>query len=234
MKARKDLKNIFVDANLSQNASVFLDKEISQRLKKVMRFKKGWLFALFNGRDGLFLAEVIDSEVSQVKLLEKLRPQPNKTNATLLLPILKKEALSNAIRQSCEMGIDNIQPIITQYTVEKDFKQERYLQIILNAAEQSERLSLPNLLPLKTLQQAVQDYSENIFWACERIPENVTEFTDFKVDDAVLIGPEGGFSEEEKAWLFNQQNIKPQTLGKNILKADTAVVVALAKKQMLT
>lgn len=227
LNAKKDLKNIYIDVNLSLNDCILLDRDVSHRLKKVMRFKKGWQFAVFNARDGLFLAEVLDSDCQEIQLKEKLKDQPEKTSKTLFLPILKKEALSNAIRQATELGIDIIQPIITEFTVENSFKYDRYVQIALGACEQSERLTLVELKPVKKLEESIESFKGQIFWACER-EDSAGEGT-FSNEDAVLIGPEGGFSVSEKQYLSAKSNIVRKSLGTSILKADTAVVVSIAK-----
>ncbi|HAG52421.1 MAG TPA: hypothetical protein DCL21_01395 [Alphaproteobacteria bacterium] len=234
LKNKKDLKNIFVDVKLQLNDVIFLEKEVQNRLKRVMRFKKGWQFAVFNGVDGLFLAQVQDADCQEILLIEKLKDQPEKTTSVLFLPILKKEALSNAVRQATELGIDIIQPIMTEYTVEKDFKFDRYNQIAVGAAEQSERLTLVDIKEMLNLQYAVKNFNNQIFWACERLDKVPAGKITFSQDDGVLIGPEGGFSDSEKEFLFDQENIVPQSLGKSILKADTAVVTSIFKFKMLT
>ncbi|MCP4355199.1 MAG: 16S rRNA (uracil(1498)-N(3))-methyltransferase [Proteobacteria bacterium] len=231
MKSKKSLKNIYVDVNLSLNQRVFLSSEVSERLKKVMRFKKGWEFAVFNAKDGLFLAEILSSDCSEISLKEQLKPQANLTQKVLFLPILKREALSNAVRQSTELGIDIIQPIITEFTVENSFKHQRYEQIVMGACEQSERLTIPKIRPVLNLQEAIDKFENNIFWACERSDAASEEFK-FSNVDGVLVGPEGGFSESEKEYLSSKQNVITRSLGDSILKADTAVVVALARFMM--
>ncbi len=233
MKSKKDLKNIYVDVNLQQGEEIHLEREVQNRLKKVMRFKKGWQFAVFNGKDGLFLAEVLDSDCESIKLVEKLKEQSEKTNKTLFLPILKKEALSNAVRQATELGIDTIQPVMTEHTVEKEFKYDRYEQIALGAAEQSERLTLVELKPTINLQEAIEQFNNKVFWACERLDKVSAAKVTFTNFDGVLIGPEGGFSDNEKDFLFDQTKIIPQTLGTQILKADTAVVASIFKFNLL-
>lgn len=234
MKNKKDLKNIFIDVKLQLNDIIYLEKEVQSRLKKVMRFKKGWEFAVFNGIDGLFLAKIIDSDCQEIELIEKIQEQDIVTSSVLFLPILKKEALSNAVRQATELGINIIQPIMTEYTVEKDFKHDRYEQISVGAAEQSERLTLVKINPLVTLEKAIKSFEGKVFWACERLDKVPSEQIEFNMNDGILVGPEGGFSNEEKEFLFNSEKIIPQTLGKSILKADTAVTCSIFKFKMLT
>jgi 16S rRNA (uracil1498-N3)-methyltransferase len=229
LKAEQDLKNIFIDVNLQLNCEIFLDRDIQNRLKKVMRFKKGWQFAVFNGKDGLFLAQVLDSDCEVIKLIEKLKEHPCQTQKVLFLPILKKEALSNAVRQATELGIDIIQPIITKHTVENDFKYDRYQQIALGAAEQSERLTLVEFKETLDFSTAINNFEHNIFWACERLEGITDKQYNFKHNDGILVGPEGGFANEEKEFLLSLDKIVAQTLGKAILKADTAIVASVFK-----
>jgi len=227
LKAKKTLKNIYIDVKMSCDSSVFLDDATSNRLKKVMRFKKGWEFAVFNGRDGLFLVEILDSDCKRIQIKEKIKEQEKLTCKTLFLPLLKKEALSNAIRQATELGIDIIQPIITDFTVENNFKHDRYHQIMMGACEQSERLTIPEIKEVLSLKKAIEKFNENIFWANERT--DAEDQNRFSESDGVLVGPEGGFSEEEKEFLSQRKNVFSQSLGDTILKADTAVVVAIVK-----
>ena len=234
LKNKKDLKNIYIDVKLQLNDIIYLEKDVQNRLKKVMRFKRGWQFAVFNGLDGLFLAQVEDSDCSEIKLIEKLQEQPVKTSSVLFLPILKKEALSNAVRQATELGIDIIQPVMTQHTVEKDFKFDRYNTIAVGAAEQSERLTLVQINEMVELQAAIESFANKVFWACERLDKVPAEKITFTENDGVLIGPEGGFSDDEKQYLFDTEKVVPQTLGNSILKADTAVVCSIFKFKMLT
>lgn len=229
MKSKKDLKNIYIDVNLQQDLEIFLEKDVQNRLKKVMRFKKGWQFAVFNGKDGLFLAEILDNNCEVIKLVEKLENQLEQSAKVLFLPVLKKEALSNAVRQATELGVDIIQPIITEFTVEKAFKYERYEQISQAAAEQSERLTLVKFMPTLDLKSAIEKFNNKIFWACERLDKVPAEQVSFSNRGGILVGPEGGFSAREKEFLFSAENIIPQTLGTQILKADTAVVASVFK-----
>jgi 16S rRNA (uracil1498-N3)-methyltransferase len=140
---------------------------------------------------------------------------------------LKRDAFETALRQATELGVAIIQPVRTDFVVKTDFNAERAQAIIVEAAEQCERLTLPTLLPVMNLKQAVENQG-TLYWAAER--ELAAAWPQVpKSSAAVLVGPEGGFSVAEKNWLKQQPQVHPVSLGHNILRADTAVVAVLSQ-----
>jgi len=221
-----ELKHIYLNAPLQQGV-VVLPKEVAHRLGKVLRLPAGAEIALFNGKDGLWRAQLDDPKLGIVTCIECLRPQTVTVGPTLLLACLKRDAFETALRQATELGVAAIQPVRTDFVVKTDFNVERAQAIIVEAAEQCERLTLPRLLPLAGLKQSVEGQAL-VYWAAER-ELAATWSNSTQGDGAVLVGPEGGFSAAEKNWLKQRPQVRPVCLGQNILRADTAVVAVLSQ-----
>lgn len=221
-----ELKHIYLNTPLQQGV-VTLPKEVAHRLGKVLRLSAGHEVALFNGKDGLWRARLDDPKAGIATCITLLRPQTEVQGPTLLLACLKRDAFETTLRQATELGVVMIQPLITEFTIKNDFNPARALAIVTEAAEQCERLTLPEVCGVVTLKEAVL-YRSKIYWAAEREVASVWPAT-LDRDAAVLVGPEGGFSENEKTWLKQQGNVVPVSLGQSILRADTAVVAVLSQ-----
>lgn len=220
------LKHIYLHTPLAEGP-ILLPKDVAHRLGKVLRLQAGAELALFNGQDGLWHARLDDPKAGAATCIKCLSPQPPDAGPTLLLACLKRDAFETALRQATEMGASFIQPVGTDFAVKTTFNPTRAQAITVEAAEQCERLTLPQLGPLLPLKQAVTMHHA-LYWAAER--EEATPWPPQPSRQAaVLIGPEGGFSTAEKSWLRQQPGVVPVSLGANILRADTAVVAALGQ-----
>lgn len=220
------MKQLFIDIALQANKTIAVEKSLSRRLSKVLRYKQGEQIALFNGCDGRFAATIVDDDCRQLMVNEQLDNFAAPTAKVLLIAMLKRDAMTSAIRQATELGITHIQPVKTDFCVADKLNLERATALIIEAAEQCERLDLPQLLPTTTIAAALKNYPQ-IFWAAERT--KAEDLPPPQANAAVLIGPEGGFSPNEKQQLAAAANIIPITLGQHVLRADTAVVAACAK-----
>ena len=220
-------KHFFIDAPLAQG-HLTLPRALTRRLHRVLRLKKAQEIALFNGCDGLWRAALDNPAEGLVTLKEQIKQQPAPTQQHLLLALAKRDAFDRALRQATELGVNHIHPIITDRCVPDKLNTERLNTILQEAAEQSERLTIPVLAAPKPLQEKIAGCSFSVLWA----DENAAQSTPPKIATAVegaglLIGPEGGFSEEERTWLQAQAPVTPLSLGENILRVDTAVCAGL-------
>lgn len=225
-------KSLYVDAVLKEDAVVSFDKDFSKRLARVLRMKEGDSISLFNGVDGLFLATLQDDKCASARVLTQLKPlDENLPKVTLMVACVKKNAFDLIFRQATEMGVTYIQPLQTDFTVVDKLNAERVRLLLIEAAEQCGRLSVPVLLPVRKLVDAVSDFGQsgqNIFHAAEQIGGKWGD-SQPKNGDALLIGPEGGFSDKERIFLEKQAHVMPVGLGSHILRADTAVVAGLSR-----
>lgn len=228
------MKVFYVASPLQAGAVVALPGLLSHRLQKVLRLAAGATVGLFNGQDGLWAATLDGPKLTHAVVGACVRPQPPVLPLTLLLGGVKREAFETALRQATELGVQAIQPVLTAYAQRSQFNPERAHAIMIEAAEQCERLSVPMLSDFMTLEQAVAAHPA-IFWAAERVAGEVALAPWPQPLDhlAVLVGPEGGFSPAEKAWLLAQPQVQAHGLGPTILRADTAVVAALTRAQVL-
>ena len=220
------MKQLYFPENLAEGAQVTAPKALKNRISKVLRLKTGEKVALFNGKDGLFEAEI--GENGQLTVLTQLKPQVVRQNVTLLVAVLKKDNFNNVLRQATEMGVTTIQPVLTDHCVPDKLNLERAEGKIIEAAEQCERLDIPQLNAPEKLPISAAAQMGTIYW-CDEVEGGKWGDHTSQPGDAVLIGPEGGFSAAEREWLAAQDNIIRVGLGDLILRADTAVIAALSR-----
>lgn len=227
------MKNLYLDQPLSPHTTLPLERTLARRLTRVLRFKEGQAFALFNGRDGLFAATLADVQEGIAHIGDQIKPQPAPQNTALYLALTKRDAFDRALRQATEIGIDHIYPVMTDFAVPDKLNAARLNTILLEAAEQCERLTLPTLHPPQPLKKALEVAGGKIFWADETTAKETNPHTwgnhPATPADGLLIGPEGGFSAAEKQLLRGHAPVVRISLGQHILRVDTAVAVGLGR-----
>lgn len=221
-------KHIYYNGPLSVGATVNPIKEVSRRLNRVMRYKKGDTIALFNGKDGLFEVEVKDDKCTELHVKSILKRQEQIPQVTLIMCMVKKDAMDRIFRQATEFGVTDIIPVLTDYTQVDKLNTERIESLLIEASEQCERLSIPTVHNITPLEKIVPEFGGRIFWCAEHVGGKWGN-EETKDGDAILVGPEGGFSARERNWLKDCINVIPVGLGKFILRADTAVCAALSR-----
>ena len=223
------LKQIFFDGDLSVGTTLNAPKETSRRLSRVLRQKKGDSLSFFNGRDGLFEIEILDDKCTELYIKSILKPQKETPQITLMVAMVKKDAMDRIFRQATEFGVTDIIPLTSNYTVVDKLNEERIQALLIEAAEQCERLTIPKLHNITYLETAVKASSGCVYWCAEHIGGKWGSDATTTSKDALLIGPEGGFSPKERAWLNDCINVTPVGLGDYILRSDTAVCAALSR-----
>lgn len=218
-------RRFFVPDALVPGSTLTLPAALQHRLAKVLRLGQGDAIALCNGRSPLYAATVADAKCRTALVAEVLVPFTPPTPLTLALAIPKREAWESALRQATELGATAILPLKTEFSQVARINEERALTILTEAAEQSERLTLPTLAPVQSLTSFLSRLSQPVAWAYERADASHTALPEA---NTLLIGPEGGFSPEEVAELSFHPHLRPFSLGHTILRVDTAVVSALA------
>ena len=221
-------KNIYYDGTLSVGATVTPIKEVSRRLNRVLRYKKGDTLALFNGKDGLFEVNVMDEKCTQLHVKSIIKRQTETPQVHLFVSMVKKDAMDRIFRQATEFGVTHIIPVSTDFTVVDKLNKERIETLLIEASEQCERLTIPQVSEITPLEQAVKEFGGQIFWCAEHVGGAWGEHESMD-GDGILIGPEGGFSPRERNWLKECLNITAVGLGNHILRADTAACAALSR-----
>ncbi len=240
------IPRIFVKTDLVAGAPLALSSEQANYLFRVMRLNKGDSVRVFNGRDGEWRASVkeVMRSAGFLTVEDQLREQALIGDLQLLFAPLKKAQTDFVIEKATELGVSIIQPVITARTQTATVRVNRLEKIAEEAAEQTERLDKPLIEEPVHLLEALGKWrserklifcdeagdDENAPWGGEsgRALAMLTALKDMpKGPAAVLIGPEGGFSNEERERLRTYDFVVPVTLGPRILRAETAVVAAL-------
>lgn len=213
-------------------------------LSSVLRSQVGDDISLFNEIDGEFLATItsLNKKEAQVELLSITKePYINKFNIHLAFAPLKKDANDYALEKSCELGITEVTQVITQNTVNKPLDVDKINQKILQASQQCERLDIPKINVSSSLSKFLDIHkNKKIFWLYERSSEHTfSEYLQANIkenfnDIIILIGPEGGFSDAEVELLKSLDFITQVHLNTNILRAETACIVALVNFQVIS
>lgn len=221
------MKRIYLPQPLAPGAVLDLPEAVQHRLYRVMRMEVGECFQVFDGTGTAAMAELTDAKARRAQVTALLPDKPPLPACTLAVALLKREAWETVLRQATEMGVTTIIPLKTRFAQVGKLNVERAQSIMVEAAEQCERVTLPSLLPVMTLDAYVASLTTPCLWAYERLAVD-NEALGAKVHaQAVLIGPEGGFAPEEIEMLNRSDKLRPISLGPTILRADTAVVAGL-------
>ena len=230
---------LFVDAPLAQDARVALDRDQSNYLGNVLRLGAGAAILAFNGRDGEWQAAIEGRRrPDSLVILQQRRAQDRLPDLAYLFAPLKHARLDYMVQKAVEMGAATLQPVVTRFTQVSRVNTERMRANVVEAAEQCGILSLATVAEPVPLERLLgQRPADRLLVFCDEAAETADPLLALQAARAaargidVLIGPEGGFAEEERALLLRQPKILRLALGPRILRADTAAVAALALVQ---
>lgn len=223
---------LFVSGPLSQDQSIALDGQQAHYLGKVMRVGVGDAVIACDNETGEWACEVVSAGKRDVVLVAKdlLRARENVPDFMLCAALLKKQNFDLVLEKATELGVDTIQPLITRRCVADKLNPERAQTIVTEAAEQCARTALPEVTPVVKLEALLRDWPENrtLFFADEQGGSPAaSSFIENKGPAALLVGPEGGFDDEERALIRSHPNARPISLGPRILRAETATISAV-------
>lgn len=209
-----------------------MPQEQAHYLKNVLRKNEGDYVRLFNGRGGEWLCALVNigkkSALAEPKEQIRVQTTPARAIHAYFAPI-KKARMDILIEKAVELGATHLHPVLTQNTEMRKLNVERLSAQIIEAAEQCERLSLPELAPATDIYKALSNLPCPLYAAIERGDyKEARDILPREGDIAILTGPEGGFTEEEITFLLNHKNMTPVSLGKNILRAETALLKLLS------
>lgn len=222
---------LFVDQPLGEGMALTLDSAQSNYLANVMRLKPGDPVRLFDDRTGEWLAEVRDAARRTVTLHinSRLRAREAVPDLWLLFAPIKKGRIDWLVEKATELGVARLQPVVTRRTIVDRPKIERLRAHMIEAAEQCDRTALPALADPVTLDALLRDWDAGraLLFADENGGAPLGQSA-APGPAAILIGPEGGFTIEERAAIRATAGVAPISLGPRILRAETAAAAAIA------
>lgn len=238
MRANFRMQRLFIDADLIASQGVEADSSQFNYLVNVLRMEQDSEVLLFNGRHGEWKSRLVFPSRKKLVLVpvEQTRPQPEAPDLLYLFAPLKTGRLDYLVQKAVEMGAGTLQPVMTQHVQGKITNLDKLRANVIEAAEQCGILAVPPVeAPIKLTDLLDRwDESRRIIY-CDEGDEgqNPLPFLQ-KISErklALLVGPEGGFSEDERALLRSKSFVSAIPLGPRILRADTAAVAALAVVQ---
>lgn len=230
---------LFVDAPLAAGAAVALGREQSNYLGNVLRLSAGDAILVFNGRDGEWRASIGGRKRPDALTIEApTRPQDRLPDIAYIFAPLKHARLDYMVQKAVEMGASSLQPVLTRHTQVARVNSERMRANVVEAAEQCGILSLAEVAEPVPLERFLLKRNPlRLLVFCDEATEaaHPLQALQREINAAqeidVLIGPEGGFADEERAILLRQPQILSVSLGPQNLRADTAGVAALTLVQ---
>ena len=239
------IPRLYVTEHLQKSARFAADERAAHYLLNVLRRGSGDPLLLFNGSDGEYRGRIAEAAKRRLILeaLELSREQDEEPDLWLCFAPLKKDAVDFLVEKGTELGVSRFQPVLTAHTASNRINQTRLTAVAIEAAEQCERLTVPEVfepISLEALRTGWKDDRRLLVCAeagdALPIAEALSRLTsDVRISHrfAVLIGPEGGFQDDELDRLKKLHFVTPVGLGPRILRAETAALAALAAFQAI-
>ena len=224
---------IFLSERLEENNKIALGKDQSHYISNVMRLKSGDELLLFNGIDGEFLGKVAGSEKKQttIQVHAKQRNQPGPSNISLAFCPLTGQRLDFLIQKCTEVGLKSFIPVISDHTIVRNVNENRLNKIIIESSEQSDQLNIPQIVSALNLEEFLHSLKKEdvvLFGDISSKNNDLTQLIEDKSKNYILfVGPEGDFSPKEREIILNNDKFKSFSLGKNILRSETAAMAGL-------
>lgn len=241
------IPRLYLDAPLAEGAAVALAPEQAHYLRNVLRREAGADIFVFNARDGEYAATIdtIGKKAAAARLGVRARAPQAEPDILLLFAPLKRAAVELIIQKGVELGAAGFAPVFTDRANADRVRIDRLQAIAQEAAEQCGRLSVPPVTEPARLAETLLhwDLTRTLYFCDEAGDDPSREWGGEEgraapmlevvkaapgAKAAIMIGPEGGFSPEERKWLRALGFVRPVTLGPRILRADTAAIVSLA------
>ena len=225
------LPRLFVDQTLVQGAALTLEGPPANYLANVLRLGAGAQAKLFDDRTGEWLAEIVEAGRKRVslRLVERLREREQVPDVWLLFAPIKRGRIDWLVEKATELGVARLVPVLTERTIVDKLNLDRLRAHAIEAAEQCERTALPELAMPQKLGRVLREWRDDraLYFADEAGGEPLLVAA-MPGPAAILVGPEGGFTEKERAATRALPQARAVSRGPRILRADTAAVAALA------
>ena len=229
---------LFFLKSLSLNLTAKLDKSQSHYVNKVMRIKVNETFSLFN-IGGEWEAKIIDisKNIVEFNIIKQLRQKENTKEVWLAFSPIKSNYFNFMIQKATELGVTKFLPIIFDRTIVRKINKERLQKIIIEAAEQSNRINVPSIEDSQNLKNFLIKHKNKIDLIFTDLNTQNKKLDVKKLSKkpiCLIIGPEGDFSETERKEILSFNGVKSLKINENILRAETAAISAISIINYLT
>lgn len=233
------LTRIYTKSSLFIGQIIKIEDDKFHHLKYVMRFKTSDQFRIFNDKDGEFLVKITKIERSNITVIVEslLRNITIRKDLTLAICVIKTDRMLEAIKGAVQLGITKIIPIISSRVQHSKIAQDKIMKAIIQSTEQSEQFFPAILLSPMSLQDFCRTHqSQQIIFACESENKNnlIRNIDKIENNSIILIGSEGGFSDDEITFLKSHQNIISVSLGDSVLRSEIAAISLIAYIKMIS
>ena len=220
---------LFYSKSLSLNLTDKLDKSQSHYVSKVMRLKEKEVFSLFNS-SGEWEAKILNitKSIVEFNVTKQLRQKKNTKDLWLAFSPIKSNYFNFMIQKATELGVTKFLPVIFERTIVRKINKERLEKVIIEAAEQSNRITVPTIEDPQKLKSFLNIDMDLIFTDLNTTNTKVDIKKLTTKPTCVIIGPEGDFSEEEREEILRFNDVQPIKINENILRSETAVISALS------
>ncbi len=220
---------LFYSKSLSLNLTDKLDKSQSHYVTKVMRLKEKEVFSLFNS-SGEWEAKIVNitKSIVEFNVTKQLRQKENPKDLWLAFSPIKLNYLNFMIQKATELGVTKFLPVIFERTIVRKINKERLEKVIIEAAEQSNRITIPSIEDPQKLKSFLNNNMDLIFTDLNTANTKIDIKKLTTKPTCVIIGPEGDFSEEEREEILRFNDVQPIKINENILRSETAVISALS------
>ena len=220
---------LFYPESLSLNLRATLDKSQSHYVCKVMRIKENEVFSLFNS-NGEWEVKIlkISKSIVEFNVTKQLRQKENFKELWLAFSPIKSNYFNFMIQKATELGVTRFLPIIFDRTIVRKINKERLEKVIIEAAEQSNRINIPVIEQPQNLKSFLKNDMDLIFTDLNASNKKIDQKMITANPTCVIIGPEGDFSELERQEILKFKGVQPIKINENILRSETAVISALS------
>ena len=220
---------LFYSKSLSLNLTDKLDKSQSHYVSKVMRLKEKEVFSRFNS-SGEWEAKIsnITKSIIEFNVTKQLRHKENTKDLWLAFSPIKSNYFNFMIQKATELGVTKFLPIIFERTIVRKINKERLEKVIIEAAEQSNRITVPSIEDPQKLKSFLNNDMDLIFTDLNTANTKIDLTKLTTKPTCVIIGPEGDFSEQEREEILKFNGVQSVKINENILRSETAVISALS------
>ena len=221
---------LFFHKSLSINLTDKLDKSQSHYVSKVMRIKENEVFSLFNN-SGEWEAKIltVSKSIVEFNVTKQLRQKENPKELWLAFSPIKSNYFNFMIQKATELGVTKFLPIIFDRTIVRKINKERLEKVIIEAAEQSNRIQVPNIEDSQKLNNFLDKNDVDLIFTDLNSTNNKVDLKKLgNKPTCIVVGPEGDFSESEREEILSYKSVQAIKINENILRSETAVISAIS------